>query len=94
MIKILAVYFKKPVVIITNNELQSNKQSIYKSSNLYQKRISKYLNCPFVNIDNYHHYKKIKLNEVKDFKRKQFLRNFGSLSNLKICNALIVIKNI
>ena len=86
---ILAIYFKKPILIITSNELRKNK-----SNKIYQNRLVKYLNCSIINIDLNQFHDKIKMLKIKEHKRSKFLKNFGSLSTYKISNASIIIKEL
>lgn len=84
---ILAIYFKKPILIVTSNELRKNK-----SNKLYQNKISKYLECSLINIDDCHFLNKI--TKVKDKKRLNFLKYFGSFSNLETSNTLLIIEDL
>ena len=83
----MAIYFKKPILIVTSNELRKNK-----SNKLYQNKISKYLECSLINIDDCHFLNKI--TKVKDKKRLNFLKYFGSFSNLETSNTLLIIEDL
>ena len=86
---IIALFYNKPVIIITSDEHLTSP-----SGKLYQGNISQYLSCSYINLDNSHTFNKIKLNKIKESIRIKFLRNFGSLSNFNICNASIIINDL
>ena len=83
---IFAIFFKKPIINLTSNEIKKNSHNIYAT----RKLISEELMSPYINIDEFQ--KDMSLKFVADLKSyEKYMKDYVISSESRIPNSEIII---